>query len=163
MDHRRFPPSAVLAVALLALVAGFISPAFAQEGVPAGQMKPGDPKLNLNTTPTEAFMVVPNVGRRMAHEFDEYRPYVSILQFRKEIGKYVDAQQVASFEQFVYVPIKVDACDAATLQQIPEVDEAKAKNLIAGRPYGSNEAFLKALAGQVSAEAAAIAKSYLDR
>lgn len=153
-----------LRAGLLVLAAGLLmaTAASAQNAPDVAPMKPGDPKLNLNTTPTEAFLAVPNAGRRMAREFDEYRPYISILQFRKEIGKYVDADKVAAFEQYVFVPIKVDDCDAATLQQIPGVDEAKAQTLIQGRPYGSNEAFLKALAGHVSAADVAIAQTYLD-
>ena len=30
------------------------------------------------------------MGQRMLHEFKEYRPYKSMEQFRREIGKYVD-------------------------------------------------------------------------
>jgi hypothetical protein len=37
----------------------------------------------------------------MAHEFDEYRPYADMDQFRREIGKYVDADEVARYEQYV--------------------------------------------------------------
>jgi len=49
-----------------------------------------DGKLNINTATGEAFRTIPDVGDRMVHEFEEYRPYVSVQQFRKEIGKYVD-------------------------------------------------------------------------
>ena len=72
----------------------------------------------------------------MVREFLEYRPYVSIQQFRQEIGKYVDEAQVAAYEQYVYVPVNVDEADAKTLQQLPGVDEAVAAELIAARPYG---------------------------
>jgi hypothetical protein len=37
----------------------------------------------------------------MAHEFDEYRPYTDMEQFRREIGKYVDEDEVARLEQYV--------------------------------------------------------------
>jgi hypothetical protein len=37
----------------------------------------------------------------MLHEFHEYRPYTSLEQFRKEIGKYVDAKEVARLERYV--------------------------------------------------------------
>ena len=99
---------------------------------------------NLNTASQEAFMTIPGVGERMAHEFEEYRPYASVLQFRREIGKYVDDEQVAAYEPYVYVPVDPDASDAATLMQLPGVDEAVAERLIAGRPYGSADAFLTA-------------------
>ena len=41
---------------------------------------------------------IPDFGNRMVREFFEYQPYVSIQQFRREIGKYVDDEQVASYE-----------------------------------------------------------------
>ena len=37
----------------------------------------------------------------MAREFDEYRPYTDMDQFRREIGKYVDEDEVARYEQYV--------------------------------------------------------------
>lgn len=57
--------------------------------------------MNLNTTPEKDFQLVPGVGPRIAHEFEEYRPYQAIDQFRREIGKYVDEQEVARLEQYV--------------------------------------------------------------
>jgi len=37
-------------------------------------------KLNLNRAPREQFQTIPNVGNRMVREFNEYRPYASILE-----------------------------------------------------------------------------------
>ncbi len=98
----------------------------------------------------------------MVREFLEYRPYVSVQQFRREIGKYVDEAQVAEYEKYVYVPITVNESDAATLQQIPGLDAAEAAELIAGRPYSSPDAFLVRLAGYVSEAELAVAKTYLS-
>jgi len=118
--------------------------------------------LNLNEATGEGFQAaIPNFGERMGREFLEYRPYVSIQQFRQEIGKYVDEAQVAAYEQYVYVPVNVDEADAETFQQIPGVDEAVAAELIAARPYGSNETFLAKLAEYVSDAELAVAGSYL--
>jgi DNA uptake protein ComE-like DNA-binding protein len=123
---------------------------------------PAATKLNLNEVTEDQLMtMIPGFSSRMVREFFEYRPYVSIQQFRKEIGKYVDEQQVATYEQYVYVPVDVDQADAATLQQLPGVDAAIANALIAGRPYGSNQAFLDKLAGSVSAADAQQAAAYL--
>jgi DNA uptake protein ComE-like DNA-binding protein len=109
-------------------------------------------RLNLNEVTADQLLAsIPDFSQRMVREFFEYRPYISILQFRREIGKYVDEDQVAIYEQYVYVPIDVDQADAATLQQLPGVDAAIADQLIAGRPYGSNQAFLEKLAGLVPA------------
>ncbi|MEZ4730369.1 MAG: hypothetical protein R3E79_24845 [Caldilineaceae bacterium] len=79
-------------------------------------------KLNLNTvTEDELLTTIPDFGNRMVREFFEYRPYISIQQFRREIGKYVDEAQVAEYEQYVYVPVNVNESDAATVMQIPEL------------------------------------------
>jgi hypothetical protein len=39
----------------------------------------------------------------MQHEFEEYRPYQSIEKFRREIGKYVNPQEVARLERYVTI------------------------------------------------------------
>ncbi|HET6527859.1 MAG TPA: hypothetical protein VFG39_03830 [Balneolaceae bacterium] len=118
-------------------------------------------RLNINTASEEAFKSIPNVGDRMVHEFEEYRPYVSIQQFRREIGKYVDEAQVAAYEEYIYVPIGVNESDAATLQQIPGLSADEAEELIAARPFDSNQAFLDALSSYVNEEQLATAKTYL--
>ena len=58
-------------------------------------------KINLNSASRENILLIPGVGRRMAHEFEEYRPYTSMEQFRREIGKYVDEDEVARLEMYV--------------------------------------------------------------
>jgi DNA uptake protein ComE-like DNA-binding protein len=57
--------------------------------------------LNLNTASEQEILLIPGVGARMAHEFEEYRPYRNIQQFRREIGKYVNEQEVARLERYV--------------------------------------------------------------
>ena len=54
--------------------------------------------LNLDQAAGDDFRSIPDVGNRMVREFLEYRPYVSILRFRREVGKYVSADQVAAYE-----------------------------------------------------------------
>jgi radical SAM superfamily enzyme with C-terminal helix-hairpin-helix motif len=119
-------------------------------------------KLNLNDlTEDELMSTIPNFTSRMVREFFEYRPYVSIQQFRREIGKYVDETQVTEWEQYVYVPVSPNDSDAETLMQLPGVDETIAATLIEGRPYVDNGAFLGALAAVVTAEQTAEAACYL--
>ena len=119
-------------------------------------------KLNINTVSgDELLATIPGFGSRMVREFQEYRPYVSIQEFRREIGKYVDDAQVATYEQYVFVPVDVDGSDVATLMQLPGVDDGIANQLMAERPFGSNEAFLAKLGELVSAEDAALAEGYL--
>ena len=59
----------------------------------------------INITPaTEAEMLkIPGVGPRMLREFKEYRPWTSIAQFRREIGKYVDKAEVARLEKYIVI------------------------------------------------------------
>ena len=59
--------------------------------------------LDLNTASAEEILLIPGVGARMQHEFEEYRPYRGIEQFRREIGKYVDDEEVARLEQYVTI------------------------------------------------------------
>ena len=119
--------------------------------------------MNLNTaTADELLADVPGIGNRMIREFFEYRPYASIQQFRREIGKYVDDAQVAEYEKYVFVPIDINNADAATLQQIPGLDANEAAELIAARPFASNAAFLTSLATYVSADEVAAAQTYLS-
>src|SRR5687768_10924760 len=71
-------------------------------------------KLNVNTASGEQLTAaIPGLGNRMLHEFEEYRPYKSIQQFRKEIGKYVDQAKVAEYEKYIFVPIDHNQSDAA--------------------------------------------------
>ena len=120
-------------------------------------------KLNLNTvTGDELLAAIPGFGNRMVREFQEYRPYISIQQFRQEIGKYVDDAQIAEYEKYIYVPIAINDSDAATLQQIPGLDSAEADALKSARPYASTDAFLTKLSKFVSADELEIAKSYLE-
>ena len=49
--------------------------------------------LNLNTTTGPEILLIPKIAKRMTREFEEYRPWVSMAQFDKEIGKYVDADR----------------------------------------------------------------------
>ncbi|MCE2488791.1 MAG: hypothetical protein J4G17_02300 [Anaerolineae bacterium] len=117
--------------------------------------------LNLNTATGDEFQTIPDVGRRMTREFMEYRPYVSIRQFRREIGKYVSEEQVAAYEEHVYVPVDFNHADGATLMQLPGVDEAVASALMEGRPFAGQEGFLALLAEYVDSTDAAMAQNWL--
>lgn len=57
--------------------------------------------INLNTATDAEILTIPGLGQRMLHEFKEYRPYKSIEQFRREIGKYVDKRELARLERYV--------------------------------------------------------------
>jgi len=121
--------------------------------------EPREARLNLNTTPEADF--VPLVGERMAHEFEEYRPYISIQQFRREMAKYVGDEEIAGYEDLVFVPIDRNASDAETLAQLPGVELDEAELLIEARPFESNVAFIAALEPLVMPEEQDAAAVYL--
>ena len=119
-------------------------------------------KINLNSfTADEVLNTIPGFSQRFVREFFEYQPYISIQQFRREMGKYVDDSQIATWEGYVYVPVNVDESDAATLMQIPGLDEAAATQLLEARPYGSTDAFLQKLAEIAPGVDASVAAGYL--
>ena len=119
-------------------------------------------RLNLNSASGNDFTAaIPGFTSRFVTEFLEYRPYVSIQQFRRELGKYVGAQQITEWEKYVYVPVDVNNADAETLKQLPGVTDAVAGQLTSSRPYASNDAFLTRLGQLVSASDAAAAKALL--
>jgi DNA uptake protein ComE-like DNA-binding protein len=57
--------------------------------------------INLNTASEEEIRLVPGMTDKMVHEFEEYRPYADMGVFDREIGKYVDEEEVARFRQYV--------------------------------------------------------------
>lgn len=57
--------------------------------------------LPLNGTTEADFELIPGVDADLAHEFVEYRPYSSMAQFDREIGKYVDAEELARLRRYV--------------------------------------------------------------
>jgi DNA uptake protein ComE-like DNA-binding protein len=57
--------------------------------------------IDLNNASEAEILLIPGMSKKMAHEFLEYRPYKSMEQFRREIGKYVDDDEVARLESYV--------------------------------------------------------------
>jgi DNA uptake protein ComE-like DNA-binding protein len=59
--------------------------------------------IDLNKATAEEIMLIPGVGPKMRHEFEEYRPYDDIAKFRREIRKYVKDEEVARLERYVTI------------------------------------------------------------
>jgi DNA uptake protein ComE-like DNA-binding protein len=57
--------------------------------------------VELNSASDEDILAIPGVGSRMLHEFKEYRPYESMAQFERDIGKYVDDEELARLVDYV--------------------------------------------------------------
>jgi DNA uptake protein ComE-like DNA-binding protein len=60
-------------------------------------------KIDLNTAADADVLTIPGVGSRMLREFKEYRPYRALAQFDREIGKYVDAKELARLRRYVEI------------------------------------------------------------
>ncbi|NER09980.1 hypothetical protein GWK09_05600 [Muriicola jejuensis] len=97
--------------------------------------------MNLNTTPEADFKMIPGVGDRMAHEFEEYRPYTSVAQFKREIGKYVDEEEVARYLNYVFVPVELNTASEEDIKALPGVGDRMAHEFEEYRPYTSMEQF----------------------
>jgi DNA uptake protein ComE-like DNA-binding protein len=107
--------------------------------------------INLNTASEAEMMLIPGVGKRMAHEFDEYRPWTSFAQFDKEIGKYVDASEVARLRQYCFVPLDLNTATEEEFMTIPGVGERMAHEFDEYRPWKSKEQFEKEIGKYVDA------------
>lgn len=57
--------------------------------------------VNLNSATEADIKLIPGMTDKMVHEFLEYRPYEDMAEFDREIGKYVDADEVARFRTYV--------------------------------------------------------------
>ena len=97
--------------------------------------------INLNSAPEDVILLIPGMNKRMAHEFEEYRPYRSLEQFRREIGKYVDDAEVARLEQYVFVPLDLNSASEADFAGIPGVESRMVHEFLEYRPYRNMEQF----------------------
>ena len=99
--------------------------------------------FNLNTTEEKDFKMIPGVGDKMAHEFEEYRPYTSILQFKREIGKYVDEQEVARYLDYVFVPVELNTSSEDDIKALPGIGKKMTHEFLEYRPYKNLAQFRK--------------------
>jgi DNA uptake protein ComE-like DNA-binding protein len=107
--------------------------------------------VNLNTATAEEIMLIPGAGKRMAHEFEEYRPWKSYAQFDKEIGKYVDAKEVARLAQYTFIPLNLNTATEADFMTIPGAGKRFAHEFQEYRPWKSQAQFEKEIGKYVNA------------
>ena len=108
--------------------------------------------INLNTASAAEIMLIPGAGKRMAHEFEEYRPWKSYAQFEKEIGKYVDAKEVARLAQYTFIPLNLNTASAADFMTIPGAGKRFAHEFEEYRPWKSQAQFEKEIGKYVDAK-----------
>lgn len=118
--------------------------------------------LNLNTATREEIALVPGIGPRMIREFLEYRPYRGLAQFRREMGKYVNADEVARMEQYVYVPMDLNSASDEDLMTIPGFGPRMLREFKEYRPYRGIEQFRREIGKYVNAKEVARLERYVE-
>lgn len=108
--------------------------------------------VNLNTASVDEIMLIPGAGRRMAREFAEYRPWKTWAQFDKEIGKYVDAKEVARLKQYVFIPLNLNTATEADFLTIPGAGKRMAHEFEEYRPWKTQAQFEKEIGKYVNAK-----------
>ena len=108
--------------------------------------------INLNTATGEEILLVPGAGKRMAREFAEYRPWKSWAQFDKEIGKYVDAKEVARLAQYAFIPVNLNTATDDDVMSIPGAGRRMAREFKEYRPWKTQAQFEKEIGKYVDAK-----------
>ena len=106
--------------------------------------------INLNTATPDEILLVPGAGKRMVHEFDEYRPWKSYAQFAKEIGKYVGADGAARLAQYTFIPIRLNTASDEDFLTIPGVGKRMVGEFKEYRPWKTREQFVKEIGKYVN-------------
>ena len=117
--------------------------------------------INLNNASEEEIMLIPAMSKKMAHEFEEYRPYRNIDQFRREIGKYVDATEVARLEQYVFIPVDLNKAGESEVMAIPGMSKRMVHEFEEYRPYKDMDQFRSEIGKYVDEDEVARLESYV--
>ncbi len=118
-------------------------------------------QIDLNSASEEEVMLIPGMTERMVHEFEEYRPYASLEQFRREIGKYVDENEVARLEQYVFIPMNLNTATSEAFKSIPGMSDRMVHEFEEYRPYTSMEQFRREIGKYVDEQEVARLESYV--
>lgn len=118
--------------------------------------------INLNTATREEIMLIPGMGPRMLREFNEYRPYRGIAQFRREMAKYVNAEEVARLEQYVFVPMDLNTASDEDFLTIPGLGPRMLREFKEYRPYRGIEQFRRELGKYVNAAEVGRLERYVE-
>ncbi len=118
-------------------------------------------QINLNTASEAEILLIPGLGQRMLAEFQEYRPYPALAQFRREIGKYVDNRELARLEQYVFVPINLNTASDADILTIPGIGQRMLTEFKEYRPYKALHQFRREIGKYVDDKEVARLERYV--
>ncbi|NKB89374.1 MAG: hypothetical protein GKS06_14235 [Acidobacteria bacterium] len=117
--------------------------------------------INLNDVTDAEVLLIPGVGNRMAHEFEEYKPYAGLAEFRREMGKYVDDDEVARLEQYVFVPLDLNSASSEAFGTIPGMGARMVHEFEEYRPYVGIEQFRREIGKYVDEDEVARLERYV--
>jgi DNA uptake protein ComE-like DNA-binding protein len=117
--------------------------------------------LNLNSASKAEILLIPGVGNRMLREFEEYRPYMALAQFQREMGKYVDDAEVARLSGYVFVPIDLNTASDEDILSIPGVGSRMEREFKEYRPYQSLAQFRREMGKYVDDKEVARLERYV--
>jgi DNA uptake protein ComE-like DNA-binding protein len=117
--------------------------------------------LNLNTASKQEILLIPGVGDRMLHEFEEYRPYPALARFHREIAKYVDDAELARLAQYVFVPIDLNSASDEDIMTIPGMGPRMLHEFKEYRPYRNMEQFRREIGKYVDEKEVARLQHYV--
>ena len=117
--------------------------------------------LDLNTASGDEIMLIPGMNNRMTHEFEEYRPYTSLEQFRREIGKYVDETEVARLEQYVFVPLNLNSAARDDFATVPGASNRMVREFLEYQPYSDMDHFRREIGKYVDEDEVARFERYM--
>jgi DNA uptake protein ComE-like DNA-binding protein len=107
--------------------------------------------VNLNTASQDEILLIPGAGKRMAHEFGEYRPWKTWAQFDKEISKYVGQPETDRLKQYVFIPVNLNTATDEDILSIPGAGPRMVHEFKEYRPWKTRQQFEKEIGKYVGA------------
>jgi DNA uptake protein ComE-like DNA-binding protein len=97
--------------------------------------------VNLNTAKAPEILLIPKIANRMTREFEEYRPWKTMAQFDREIGKYVGAAETNRLKQYVFIPLDLNAATDDQFKTIPSLPSNMLREFKEYRPWKTKTQF----------------------
>ena len=117
--------------------------------------------LNLNSATENEVLMIPRIEKTMVQEFLKHRPYKNLTQFRNEIRKFTDLNEVKRFEQYVFVPIPLNTASDDNIMTIPGMGPKMLHEFKEYRPYKNIEQFRREIGKYVNDKEVARLERYV--
>lgn len=118
-------------------------------------------QVNLNSASDAELLLIPGVGSGVAGEIKAPRPFRSLAQFRRAIGKAVDEKEATRIEQYVFVPINLNTASDADILSIPGVGQRMLAEFKEYRPYKAIQQFRREIGKYVDDKEVARLERYV--